>query len=55
MAKLKEEVLVIKVSTLLPDTVELPDIMTNENIKALIQVIEQLAGTNKTLVEVERA
>lgn len=55
MAQLKEEVLVIKVSTLLPDNVEMPDIMTQENIAALVQVIEQLAGDNKTLVEVERA
>lgn len=54
MAKLKEEVLVIKVSTLLPDSIELPDIMTQENIAALVQVIEQLSGNNKTLVEIER-
>lgn len=55
MAQLKEEVLIIKVSTLTPDNIKLPDIMTDENIGALVQVIEQLAGNNKTLVEVERA
>ena len=54
MAKLKEEVLIIKISTLLPDNIDIPDITNNDNIQELVQVIEQLAGTNKTLVEVER-
>jgi hypothetical protein len=30
-------------------------IMSDDNIAALRQVIEQLAGDNKTLVEIERA
>lgn len=55
MAHMNEEVLVIKVSTLLPDNCDMTAIMSNENIAALKQVIEQLAGDNKTLVEIERA
>ena len=55
MAQMNEEVLVIKVSTLLPDNCEIPSIMSDENIAALRQVIEQLAGDSKTLVEIERA
>lgn len=55
MAKINEEVLVIKISTLLSDTAEMIEIMTDENITALKSVIEQLANDNKTLVEIERA
>ena len=55
MAHLKEEVLVIKISTLLPDGVDATAIMDDGNITALKEVIEQLAGNNKTLVEIERA
>lgn len=55
MAKLNEEVLVIKVSTILPDHADMTPIMTEENIAALKQVIEQLAGDNRTLVEIEQA
>jgi hypothetical protein len=55
MAKLNEEVLVVKISTLLPDDVEMTNIMTEENVAALRQVIEQLAGNNRTLVEIEQA
>jgi hypothetical protein len=55
MAKINEEVLVIKVTTLLPDSVDMTSIMSDDNIAALRQVIEQLAGDNKTLVEIERA
>jgi hypothetical protein len=55
MAKLNEEVLVVKISTLLPDNVEMTPIMTEDNIAALRQVIEQLAGDNRTLVEIEQA
>ena len=55
MAKLHEEVLVVKVSTLLPDQCDMTPIMGEENIAALRQVIEQLAGDNRTLVEIEKA
>jgi len=55
MAKIHEEVLVIKISTLLPDHCDMTAIMGDENIAALRQVIEQLAGDNRTLVEIERA
>lgn len=55
MAHVSEEVLIIKITTLLPDGVDMTAIMGEENIAALTQVIEQLAGDNKTLVEVEKA
>jgi hypothetical protein len=55
MAKLHEEVIVIKVSTLLPDNADMTAIMGDENIEALKQVVEQLAGDARTLVEIERA
>jgi hypothetical protein len=55
MAKIYEEVLVIKISTLLPDAAEMTAIMDNDNIQALEQVIREFAGDNKTLVEIERA
>lgn len=55
MAHINEEVLVIKISTLLPDSADMTPIMNNENIAALQQVIEQLAGDSRTLVEIERA
>lgn len=55
MAHLKEEVLVVKISTLLPDGTDIAAIMDDSNITALKEVIEQLAGANKTLVEIERA
>ena len=55
MAKMNEEVLVIKITTLLPDNCDMTPIMGEENITALRQVIEQLAGDNRTLVEIERA
>lgn len=55
MAKIHEEVLVIKISTLLPDSASASALMTDENIAALRQVIEQLAGEGKTLVEIESA
>lgn len=55
MAHISEEVLVIKISTLLPDHVDMTPIMGDDNIQALRQVIEQLAGDNRTLVEIERA
>jgi hypothetical protein len=55
MAKINEEVLVVKISTLLPDAVEMKPIMDNDNLQALEEVIRQMAGDNRTLVEIERA
>jgi hypothetical protein len=55
MAKINEEVLVIKISTLLPDSADATAIMDDGFIAALEEVIRQMAGDNKTLVEIERA
>jgi hypothetical protein len=55
MAKINEEVLVIKISTLLPDAAEMVPIIDNDNLQALEEVIRQMAGDNRTLVEIERA
>ena len=54
MAKLNEEIIIIKISTLLPDGADMTAIMDNDNISALQQVVEQLAGDTRTLVEIER-
>lgn len=55
MAKINEEILVIKISTLLPDSSDITPIMDSDNIQALEAVIREMAGNNRTLVEVERA
>jgi hypothetical protein len=55
MAKIHEEIIVIKISTLLPDAADMKTIMDNDNIQALEQVIKEFAGDNRTLVEIERA
>ena len=55
MAKINEEILVIKISTLLPDSADMTPIMDADNISALEAVIREMAGNNRTLVEVERA
>jgi hypothetical protein len=57
MAKVMEEVLVIKITSLIPDNFDTTAlIMDDENIAALQQVVEQFAGNNKrTLVEIEKA
>jgi hypothetical protein len=55
MAKINEEILVIKISTLVPDTAEMTPIMDAENVQALEAVIREMAGNNRTLVEIERA
>jgi hypothetical protein len=55
MAKIHEEVLVIKISTLLPDAADMTNIMDQDNIQALEQVIREFAGDSRTLVEIERA
>jgi hypothetical protein len=55
MAKLQEEIIVVKVSTLLPDNFTNDPVLTDENIAALTEVLQQLAGNNRTLVEIEKA
>jgi hypothetical protein len=55
MAKIHEEIIIIKVSTLLPDDLDMNNIMDHDNIQALEQVIREFAGNNRTLVEIERA
>lgn len=52
MAKVEEEVLVVKITTLLPDNCDMTEIMGEENMAALQKIIEELAGDNKTLVEI---
>jgi hypothetical protein len=54
MAKLHEEVLVIKVSKLLKDSENTTEIVSNEVLHSLEAVVEELAGAG-TLVEIERA
>lgn len=54
MAKLHEEVLVIKVSKLLKDGDITPEIIDNDVLHSLESVVEELAGVG-TLVEIERA
>lgn len=55
MAKINEEVLVIKISTLFPDTANMTNILDQDNVAALKAIIEQMAGDNRTLVEIEQA
>lgn len=52
MAKLQEEVLVIKVSRLLKDNEQENVIIDNEAIASLEAVVQELAGAN-ALVEIE--
>lgn len=54
MAKLHEEVLVIKVSKLLKDSENTSEIISNEVLHSLEEVVAELAGAG-TLVEIERA
>lgn len=54
MAKLHEEVLVIKVSKLLKDSEDTSELLNNEVLQSLEAVVQELAGAN-TLVEIERA
>lgn len=55
MAKINEEILVIKISTLVADRGESMPVMGEQNFQALRLVIEQMAGEQPTLVEIERA
>jgi hypothetical protein len=54
MAKLHEEVLVIKVSKLLKDSETTSEIISSEVLHSLEAVVQELAGVG-TLVEIERA
>jgi hypothetical protein len=55
MAKLQEEIIVIKVSTLVPDNSNITVVMDDEKIAALEQIVQEFAGSSRTLVEIERA
>jgi hypothetical protein len=55
MAKIHEEIIVIKISTLLPDQADMTPVMGPEQIDALRQVIQEFAGDSRTLVEIEKA
>lgn len=54
MAKLHEEVLVIKVSKLIKDDAFAPVILTNPTLESLEAVVAELVGSN-TLVEIQVA
>ena len=54
MAKLHEEILVIKVSKLLKDAELAGEILNTETITSLEAVVQELAGAN-TLVEIQVA
>jgi len=51
MAKLHEEIIVVKVSKLLKDSEQPEPIMGSETVASLEAVIQELAGTN-VLVEI---
>ena len=52
MAKLHEEVVVVKVSKLLKDSDTATAILNDETVASLEAVVQELAGTN-VLVEIE--
>ena len=54
MAKLQEEVLVIKVSKMIRDTDVEQEILNAETVASLEAVVQELAGAN-TLVEIQVA
>ena len=55
MAKIHEEVVVIKVSVLLPDAADMTPIMDEDNLQALEDVVKQLVNDDRSLVEIESA
>lgn len=55
MAKIHEEIIVVKISTLLSDMEEISPILDDENMQAIEEVIKQIAGTGRTLIEIEKA
>lgn len=54
MAKLHEEVIVVKVSKLLKDSDSEPVILDNDTVTSIEAVIQELAGAG-ALVEVQKA
>jgi hypothetical protein len=55
MAKIIEDILVIKFSKIIKDNDTDPDVvLSNENINAIEQVAQELVG-NSTIVEIQRA
>jgi hypothetical protein len=54
MAKLQEQVLVIKISRLLKDTEEEHPLLGNPDLRSLEQVVQELAG-ERSLVELQIA
>jgi len=55
MAKLHEEVLVVKISTLVADKADITEIANNDLINNLEAVIKELVPDPHMMVEVERA
>lgn len=58
MAKIQEEVLIIKISTMLPDQATVTPVMTPDMIGSVEAVLQQLAaesGQAHVLVEVQQA
>lgn len=55
MAKIHEEVLVVKISVLLPDAADMTPIMEGDNLQALEDVVKQLVNDERSIVEIERA
>lgn len=55
MAKLHEEVLVVKISVLLPDHADMTPVMDSDNLQALEEVVKRLVNNERSLVEIERA
>lgn len=54
MAKIHEEVIVIKLSKLVKDDEEASSVVNNETLAALEQVTQELVG-NSAVVEIEKA
>ena len=54
MAKIHEEIVVIKLSKLIKDDAASAEVATDDVIASLVSVVEELAGTG-VVVEVDRA
>ena len=55
MAKIHEEVLVVKISVLLPDHADITPIMEGDNLQALEDVVKQLVNDERSIIEIEKA
>lgn len=55
MAKIHEEVLVVKISVLLPDACDMTPIMEGDNLQALEDVVKQLVNDERSIIEIEKA